>query len=666
MLKFTSFCKKHSTLIISVFIFCFIMVICTIYYKTQFSDVSERVYSYTLNYGIEDETDRLYNGDVYTYNAAFDENMSNVCLIINTKRATEGSVTVNMLTTEGQLDATSTVSIKDIPKNVFTLFKIDGTVQAGEMYTLEIIPTLENDTYITLATTEDGLISLGAYYQPIGVFFVIFYYTFAFLSAFVCILVFVLMKRNKIKTHTLTFITILLLGIIYNMVLPVYSAPDEMFHINQAFNGSEELLGGQNADNASHNVNYKRPSDNNEIFQINATNVYAYKEIATDFFTLSEYGPRESVLYAQEEVGGYELPYYLSSFLIAVARVLRLGFVPTLYLARLANLVFYAVVICLAVKITPYGKSIISVISLIPVSLHVASSFSRDGFVICVAMLVFAMAMRIVKDADINLKFCIAFLITVTLFVPAKAAYVPLLCLLFILPFDKMKKQNKLTLMVALPVTSIVFYSLTQGSDIIKREVLQLLSHASQPVAQVTKTATTVQAVEAAAFNPYATNYSLAYILDNIPTTFVLLFNTITQRMQFFVYSMFGGSLSYFSIEISWLLVSGFIILLLLAVQNTASDEIVLNAWQKAVVFFSSLLSAALVVAGCILWTPIAYETIYGIQGRYFTPVLPGFAILLKTKFIEIKNDISNIIIFAAVVLNVCVLFSALHIIILR
>ena len=27
--------------------------------------------------------------------------------------------------------------------------------------------------------------------------------------------------------------------------------------------------------------------------------------------------------------------------------------------------------------------------------------------------------------------------------------------------------------------------------------------------------------------------------------------------------------------------------------------------------------------SGCLLWTPIRYETLYGLQGRYFLPILP-------------------------------------------
>ena len=37
----------------------------------------------------------------------------------------------------------------------------------------------------------------------------------------------------------------------------------------------------------------------------------------------------------------------------------------------------------------------------------------------------------------------------------------------------------------------------------------------------------------------------------------------------------------------------------------------------------ATVVSCLLAVAGCLLWTPTHYETLYGLQGRYFLPVLP-------------------------------------------
>ena len=37
----------------------------------------------------------------------------------------------------------------------------------------------------------------------------------------------------------------------------------------------------------------------------------------------------------------------------------------------------------------------------------------------------------------------------------------------------------------------------------------------------------------------------------------------------------------------------------------------------------AAALCCLLAVAGCLLWTPTHYDTLYGLQGRYFLPVLP-------------------------------------------
>ena len=44
------------------------------------------------------------------------------------------------------------------------------------------------------------------------------------------------------------------------------------------------------------------------------------------------------------------------------------------------------------------------------------------------------------------------------------------------------------------------------------------------------------------------------------------------------------------------------------------------GGWGAAAAVCSCLLA----VAGCLLWTPTHYETLYGLQGRYFLPVLPA------------------------------------------
>ena len=47
---------------------------------------------------------------------------------------------------------------------------------------------------------------------------------------------------------------------------------------------------------------------------------------------------------------------------------------------------------------------------------------------------------------------------------------------------------------------------------------------------------------------------------------------------------------------------------------------------------------AALAVAGCIVWTPVRYETIYGFQGRYLLPALPLALLAFGPRRIQVTD----------------------------
>ena len=59
--------------------------------------------------------------------------------------------------------------------------------------------------------------------------------------------------------------------------------------------------------------------------------------------------------------------------------MLHLGFAPALFLGRLANLLLFAALPALAVKVAPFGKRVFTVAALLPMTLHLAASFSRDA-----------------------------------------------------------------------------------------------------------------------------------------------------------------------------------------------------------------------------------------------------------------------------------------------
>ena len=43
-------------------------------------------------------------------------------------------------------------------------------------------------------------------------------------------------------------------------------------------------------------------------------------------------------------------------------------------------------------------------------------------------------------------------------------------------------------------------------------------------------------------------------------------------------------------------------------------------------------------MAGCIVWTPVRYETIYGFQGRYLLPALPLALLAFGPRRIQVAD----------------------------
>ena len=77
-----------------------------------------------------------------------------------------------------------------------------------------------------------------------------------------------------------------------------------------------------------------------------------------------------------------------------------------------------------------------------------------------------------------------------------------------------------------------------------------------------------------------------------------------------------------FTVELAWGWVAVLYLLLAYAalpVQGAKSCSRAGGGWCCA----AAALCCLLTVAGCLLWTPIRYETLYGLQGRYFLPILP-------------------------------------------
>ena len=117
--------------------------------------------------------------------------------------------------------------------------------------------------------------------------------------------------------------------------------------------------------------------------------------------------------------------------------------------------------------------------------------------------------------------------------------------------------------------------------------------------------------------------FSLGYICRNLPATAKLLLRTIPAQGALWLQGILGTTLGepiVYRIDVSWLLGVGLVLALLAAalpVQDEPDKPLLGRRTGFGVLgIILCVASASLVVA--LNWTPINYETLFGMQGRYW------------------------------------------------
>ena len=117
--------------------------------------------------------------------------------------------------------------------------------------------------------------------------------------------------------------------------------------------------------------------------------------------------------------------------------------------------------------------------------------------------------------------------------------------------------------------------------------------------------------------------YTPGYILRHPAATALLFVRSVVKNGDHYIRTLVGGSLSYYTVELAWGWVAVLYLLLAYAALPVQGAKQLLTGRARGWCCAAAALCCLLTVAGCLLWTPIRYETLYGLQGRYFLPILP-------------------------------------------
>lgn len=430
-------------------------------------------------------------------------------------------------------------------------------------------------------------------------------------------------SEKNIQIEKWFAIIALIVGGILLFIIPPMASPDEGDHLFNAYTFSEANffpdVQGDATGRMLPNCIIDFVEAYNSRFAMKLDEQYNFSEAYTSWAIESDFGPHSFKEYWNSNVS---LIAYLPSGLgITIYKILEALFpfvcltpYNLLMVGRICNLIFYVVVIYYALKWTPIMKNTIFLISLLPMSIFLASTLSYDTMIIGFCILLFSRVMNILEaKRTISIKDLIVISSCSLILFSVKQAYAPLMIVLLSLAisrFGDIRRYIKYVLIV-LGAGIIPYVVFNLGKSLALKNFTWKYTEAMNAQTQV--------------------------ILSN-PVHFIkYITNTFADRGKFFYLGCLG-SLGQQDTNIPevYLYMLTFIIIFVAMIE--VSSQKIITVKFKALSLIGIFLTIYVMFAGTyIIWTATRYsiglDYVEGCQGRYFIPLIVwGMSLFANSK----------------------------------
>lgn len=596
----------------------------------------------------------------------------------------------------GEVLARSTGDMANIVAGQYTGMGLDTPVtgSAGRRYRVTLKPeytgsgrltvgcsngaVLWNDTFTVNGEAVDGTLALLVTYKQIGGFLTRFFLLVGLLASVVVFLGIYFAMRGRMPLHRLVFVLVLCFGMLYSFVLPPYAAPDEKYHINQSFTLACKWANMLSPDewrmgNVPLDMTYRREHDFDPLLQNEKTTVFSWQELSENLFTTTPDSFDSHTALEELQTDRNPTLYLFSAAAVFLAYVFHLGFVPALMLGRTANLIVFALLAALAVKAAPFGRRVFAAAALLPMTLHLAASYSRDSNLLALCFFFAALMLELAFGPRERLgwKQLVPAVVLALVLVPCKMVYLPLAALVLLIPaarlgrFSRWLKAGFLALcLVAFLTNTSVLSSMNQYVQGDGTPAAGAVSSEASDPAEPEQAPSAGEAAGGANSISTAEDmicYTPGYILSHPLDTAELCIRSVVEQGDHYLSTLVGGTLGYFGLDKELDLAWGWVIALyaLLGLAWLCPGSAEMPPSRRWACLAIGLCCCALAVAGCIIWTPTYYTTIYGFQGRYFLPVLPLLLLAPAPRCLRLREDCSAGLVLALALADVGVLLNA-------
>lgn len=443
-------------------------------------------------------------------------------------------------------------------------------------------------------------------------------------------------KFAFLKNDLFFAIFLFTLTIIFSFLIPVLRIPDEPTHINQILNNS--------------GIEYN-------IF---ANNGY-YHLFYPDFnefnggpIDLSKYFCFDVILNTDTSKlmpGIVWIKYLPQAIPLIICAILKAPFIVTAILCELCSTIFYVLLCYISLRVLPFKKLLFKILMTLPICIQQAGSFSYDCPQFALAFLFFALLMNFkFKKNVINGKDILLLVVILAIISLIKIPYILLAFTFFALPINKI---------------SIKFFRFKIDAKSIKKNKIKVITISTiicilviLLIFWIIKETIYFKIVTACSINLFR---------------FIWVFiNSVVCEVNFLLSSVFIEHASFEVKSPSFLIWYGVCTVFLIHVLSSnwhhkSKSFYTFKNWEKALFVLVGITVIAGIYMSMIEWTAKMYfvqndpnfiadancfsgytidqvsewlykfDTIQGVQGRYFIPLLPLFFLPFNPKYLALK-----------------------------
>ena len=476
--------------------------------------------------------------------------------------------------------------------------KKDGSLSLRLLFDSEMFRILTNSIVITSAVFVTIVIILALLFEP--------------------------------KKETIYTLMVLVFGLIFMVVVVPLSGPDEEYHYRTSLLVSNKIMNKTDPEMIEDEYigYYDTFECNFNIGAVYRTVIEHFNDEMEDLANQPKYNLERGYVYH------YDLCYFPQAIFITLARLMNFNLLKTYYMGRIGSFLFYIICVYIALKKAPVLKDLIGIVALVPINIQQAVCYSTDMWISVLSLVIFACFLQwTYQDRKVSKADFIFLLIVELMLAPAKMIYSLFMLLFWFVPKDKFcsnKHRIIVLLILMLPMAHQV------GRQIFYRIWYTILS-LHKVHAEDTGTGTVHEINQV---------FFLFYILGHPLEAVAITFRTIRHELK----SWFAGAIGRYLSGLTLIIPSqlSHCIVAILVASALVFEKISISIKAKltglGICVLIGMLTLAVMLTG---WTDIKDEYIQGIQGRYFTPLLPYVFFVFNNKKIFIPQKYSNIIICA-------------------